>query len=168
MKLLREAIRNLILEIDDDYIGMTPEEEERWQKYHNVERANTAVDEITGIFKFKDWWEAGPWMNKYKIYELEHEPEANCVVRIRVYSMWGGIFLDELETTPHCEGRGYATQVINMLKDVATKHQVVLNLKAKAFHVNKGEGRMSTSELEKWYASQGFVKKAWYMEWTPR
>ena len=56
MKLLRETIRNLILEIDDDddYIGMTPEQLEQYEKYHNVERAAAAIDEITDIFKFKD------------------------------------------------------------------------------------------------------------------
>ena len=81
--------------------------------------------------------------------------------------MWGGILLDEIETTPQCEGKGYATEVINMLKEVSRKHSVQIILEAKAFHTHKGEGRMSSAQLEDWYSSQGFTKNGRYMQWKP-
>ena len=163
MKLLRETIRKLILEQ-----GMTEEEEmAEFKKWDKPKEAEVAVDEITDMFKLKDWWETGSWGNKRKMYEVEYEPETGCVIRMRVQASYGGIYLDEIETTPDCEGKGYATEAINMIKTVAKKHMVKIRLEAKAFHTNKGEGRMSNEQLEGWYRSQGFVKDGWAMDWKP-
>ena len=152
MKLLRRSIRQLILE--------------EHEKYHDRDRANAAIQELTSIFKDAYGFEVGPWTNKFTVYEMKYEPEPGCIVRIRVYQMWGAITLDEIETTPECEGKGYARKAIGIIKDVAKKHQVLVRLEAKAFHTHKGEGRMSSSQLESWYESQGFEKtNGSYMEY---
>ena len=96
---------------------------------------------------------------------MKYEPEPGCIVRIRLYRMWGAITLDEIETTPECEGKGYAREAIQIIKDVAKKHRILVRLEAKAFHTHKGEGRMSSSQLESWYESQGFKKDGKYMEY---
>ena len=162
MKLLRETIRKLLIENYSD------EEMTDFKKWHKPKEAAAAVDEITDMFKFKDWWETGSWPYKKKMYEVEYEPEPDCIVRIRVQISYGSIYLDEIETTPDCEGKGYATEAINMIKKVAKKHMVKIMLKAYAFHTHKGEGRMSSEQLEGWYRSQGFTKDGWAMEWRPQ
>lgn len=144
MKLLRQTIRKILAEQMSEF-----------KKWHKPKEAEVAVDEIGDMFKLKHG-------------ELLFEPEPNCTVRLRVQAKFGSIFLDEIETTPDCEGKGYATAVINMIKSVSKKHMVKITLKAKAFHTQKGEGRMSTEQLEDWYRSQGFVKNGWKMEWKPQ
>lgn len=137
---------------------MTDEERAEYAKYHNVERASAAIQELTTIFDDAYSFEVGPSFNKFSVYEMNYEPEPGCIVRIRIYAMWGQLTLDEIETTPECEGKGYARAAIQKIKDVAKKHQILVSLEAKAFHGHKGEGRMSSAELEKWYASQGFKR----------
>ena len=163
MKLLRKAIRGLILESE-----MTREEKSaEFKKWFKREESNAAVQEMTTIFKDAYSFEVGPWGNKFDVYEMKYEPEPGCVVRIRVYQMHGAVKLDEIETTPECEGKGYAKEAIKMIQDVAKKHVVKIYLEPKAFNTHKGEGRMSSSELEGWYSSQGFKKNGWKMEWKP-
>lgn len=162
MKLLRQTIRKILLE------QMTEEEEmAEFKKWYKVEESNACVQELTTIFEDAYSFEAGSWGNKFDVYEMKHKPEADCVVRIRVYEMHGAVKLDEIETTPECEGKGYAREAIKMIQDVAKKHGVKIYLEPKAFNTHKGEGRMSSSELEGWYASQGFKKDGWKMEWKP-
>ena len=160
---LRRVIRKLILENEVPW-AETPEGIE-FKKYHDRERANNAIDELMNIFDFQGSWEVGPWGNKFPVYEMNDEPEPGCIVRIRVYQMHGAVKLDEIETTPECEGKGYAKAAIQKIKDVVKKNKIMLFLEPKAFHTHKGEGRMSSSELEGWYASQGFTKKGWKMEY---
>jgi len=163
MKLLRETIRRIILESEIPW-SETPEGKE-YAKYHDRDRAEAAIQELTSIFKDAYSFEVGPWTNKFTVHEMNHEPEPGCIVRIRVYQMWGQVTLDEIETTPECEGKGYAREAIAIIKDVVKKHKVSLSLEAKAFHANKGEGRMSSAQLEKWYESQGFKRNGSYMEY---
>ena len=168
MKLLRETIRKVILEMDyfekkEAEERAREEEMKEWRKYHDDERAEAAVQELRSIFNDPYSFRAGPWGNEFDVHEMKYEPEPNCVVRIRVYRMWGAIFFDEIETTPECEGKGYAREAISIIKDVAKKNRVLVRLEAKAFHTHKGEGRMSSQQLESWYGSQGFVKDGNYM-----
>ena len=154
MKLLRETIRKLLLE----------NKESPWA------RSAKAAESVENVFTLKDWWETGPWGHERIIYEYVWKPDPqdpDCIVRLRIDGRYGSLFLDEIETTPQCEGKGYARQAIDKLKQVAKKHDVPIMLKAKAFNTNRGEGRMSSTELEGWYRSQGFEKKDWAMEWTP-
>ena len=157
MKQLRRTIRKIILESSAEEWAKSPAGIE-FRKYHNRERADAAVQELTTIFNDAYSFEVGPWGNKFDVYEMNDEPEPGCIVRIRVYSMHGALTLDEIETTPECEGRGYARAAIQKIKDVAKRNKVMITLKPKSFHTHKGEGRMSSSELEGWYASQGFKK----------
>ena len=162
MKILRQTIRKIILE------QMTEEEEmAEFKKWYKVEESKACVQELTTIFDDAYSFEAGSWGNKFDVYEMNYEPEDNCIVRIRVYQMHGAVKLDEIETTPECEGKGYAREAIKKIQDTAKKHGVKIYLEAKAFNTHKGEGRMSSSELEGWYASQGFKKDGWKMEWKP-
>ena len=138
-----------------------------FKKWYKPEESNAAIDEMAKIFDYKGSFQVGSWGNKFDVHEMQDEPETGCIVRIRVYQMHGAIKLDEIETTPECEGRGFARDAIDKMKKVATKHGVKINLEPKAFHTHKGEGRMSSEELEGWYASQGFVKDGWKMEWKP-
>ena len=168
MNLIRNTIRKILFE------QMSEEEElAEFKKWHKPKEAEVAVDEITDMFKLKDWWETGSWGNERKMYEVEYEPEPNCIVRMRVQASYGGIYLDEIETTPDCEGKGYATEAINMIKTVAKKHMVKIRLEAKAFHTHKGEGRMSTASLRSWYVSLGFKPRGWFpgdkpLQWLPK
>ena len=156
MRILRRTIRRLILESE---VG-------EHEKYHDRDRAIAAIQELTSIFKDAYAFEVGSWSNKFTVHEMKYEPEPGCIVRIRLYRMWGAITLDEIETTPECEGKGYAREAIQILKDVAKKHRVLVRLEAKAFHTHKGEGRMSSSQLESWCESQGFKKTdGTYMEY---
>ena len=168
MKLLRETIRKVILEMDyfeklEAEKRAREEEMREWAKYHDDERAEAAVQELRNTFSDPYSFKAGPWRNEFDVHEMYYKPEPDCEVRIRVYRMWGAIFFDEIETTPACEGKGYAREVIQIIKDVAKKHRVLVRLQAKAFHTHKGEGRMSSSELESWYDSQGFKQDGNYM-----
>ena len=163
MKLLRQTVRKMILESE-----MTDEERSaEFKKWFKREESKAAVQELTTIFEDAYSFEAGPWGNKFDVYEMLFKPEADCVVRIRVYQMHGAVKLDEIETSPECEGKGYAKYAINMIQDVAKKHGVKIYLEAKAFNTHKGESRMSSSDLEGWYASMGFKKSGWKMEWKP-
>ena len=147
---------------------MTDEERmAEFKKWYKPEEADAAIQEMTSIFKDAYSFSVGSWGNEYDIYEMKDEPEPGCIVRIRAYSMYGAVNLDEIETTPECEGKGYARSAIDKIKQIAKKHGVKVSLEAKSFHTHKGEGRMSSAELEKWYGSQGFVKKGNEMEWKP-
>ena len=164
MKLLRQAIRRLLLENE------ISEEEEmsEFKRWYKPTESDAAIQELTKLFKDAYSFEAGPWGNEFNVYEMNYEPEAGCIVRIRVYQSYGKIKLDEIETTPECEGKGYAREAIRKIQDVAKKHGVKFALEAKAFNTQKGEGRMSSDDLEGWYASQGFRKNGWKMEWKPQ
>ena len=152
MKLLRETVRKLILE--------------DWEKYHDRDRANAAIQELRGIFKDAYSFDVGSWSNQFTVHEMYYRPESDCEVRIRLYRMWDAITFDEIETTPECEGKGYAREAIQIVKDVAKKHRILVRLEAKAFHTHEGEGRMSSSQLESWYESQGFKQgDGSYMEY---
>lgn len=165
MKLLRKTIRKIIFESSAEEWANSPEGIE-FKKYHNQDRAQAAIEELTTIFNDAYSFEVGSWSNKFDVYEMNDEPEPGCVVRIRIYPMHGALTLDEIETTPECEGKGYAREAIQIVKDIAKKHQILVRLEAKAFHTHKGEGRMSSSQLESWYESQGFKKdKGKYMEY---
>ena len=163
VKLLRRTIRKLIFESE-----MTAEEKSaEFKKWYKREESKACVQELTKIFEDAYSFKAGPWGNKFDVYEMNYKPEPNCIVRIRAYQMHGAVKLDEIETTPECEGKGYAKQAIKMIQDAAKKHGVKIYLEAKAFNTHKGEGRMSSDGLEGWYASQGFKKNGWKMEWKP-
>ena len=138
-----------------------------FKKWYKPAEADAAIQDMTSIFKDAYAFTVGSWGNEYDIYEMRDEPEPGCIVRIRAYSVYGVITLDEIETTPECEGKGYARSAIDKIKQTAKKHGVKISLEAKAFHTHKGEGRMSSAELEKWYESQGFKKKGNEMEWKP-
>ena len=171
MKLLRETIRKIILEMDyfeklEAEKRKREEEMREWAKYHDDDRAEAAIQELRGIFDDPYSFKAGPWGNEFDVHEMYYRPEPGCIVRIRLYRMWDAITFDEIETTPECEGKGYAREAIQIVKDVAKKHRILVRLEAKAFHTHKGEGRMSSSELESWYESQGFKKgDGSYMEY---
>ena len=80
MKLLRETIRKIILESE-----MTDEERAaEFAKYHNKDRADAAIQELTKIFKDAYSFEVGSWSSSYDIYEMKDEPEPGCIVRIRI------------------------------------------------------------------------------------
>ena len=164
MTLLRETIRKIILETE-----MTDEERSaEFKKWYKRDESNACIQELTRIFEDAYSFEVGSWGNKFDVYEMKYEPEPGCIVRIRVYQMYGAVKLDEIETTPECEGKGYATEAIRTIQGVAKKHGVKIYLEAKAFNTHKGEGRMSSSELEGWYSSQGFKKDGLEMEWKPQ
>ena len=163
MRLLRKTIRRLILESE-----MTDEERSaEFKRWFKREESEACVQELTKVFNDAYSFEVGPWGNKFDVYEMYYEPETDCVIRIRVYEMHGAVKLDEIETSPECEGKGYATEAIKMIQGVAKKHGVKIYLEPKAFNTHTGEGRMSSSDLEGWYASQGFKKNGWKMEWKP-
>ena len=145
------------------------EEEEmtEFRKWFKPAESNAAIEEMTKLFDYKGAFEAGSWGNEFYVHEMNDEPEPGCIVRIRVYQMHGAVKLDEIETTPECEGKGYASEAIKKIQAIAKKHSVKIDLEAKAFNTHKGDGRMSSSDLEGWYASQGFKKKGWKMEWKP-
>ena len=161
MKLLRETIRKLILEETSE------DEFAEFRRWYKPNESTQAIKELAGMFEDSYSFRAGPAFTSFDIYEMKYVPEPECVVRFRLYSMHGMIKFDEIETSPQCEGRGYARQVIKMVQDVARKYGVKIYLRAKAFHTHKGEGRMSTADLERWYASQGFIKNGKDMEWKP-
>lgn len=161
MELLRETVRSLILE------QLSEEEMAEFRKWFKPAESNEAVREIAAMFEDSYSFRAGPAFNKFDVYEMKYVPEPDCVVRLRLYAMHGMIKFDEIETSPECEGRGYARQAIKMVQDIASKHGVKIYLRPKAFHTHKGEGRMSSGELERWYASQGFTKDGNDMEWKP-
>lgn len=168
MKILRESIRKIILEMDyfEKREKEKREREERmreFRKYHDDERAEAAVQELRGIFDDPYSFKAGPWGNEFDVHEMYHRPEPDCEVRIRVYRMWGAIMFDEIETTPTCEGKGYAREVVQIIKDVAKKHQVLVRLEAKAFNQWKSENRMSSGKLRGWYERMGFKWDGNYM-----
>ena len=165
MKLLRQTIRKIIL-----MESMSPELKEVWDNYHNKERADAAISEIRSVFVPRDQIRR---QMRDPVYEVAYEPEPGCDVRIRVNEAYGVIWFDEIETTPACEGKGYAKKAIEMLKSIAAKHQVAIQLEPKAFNQNKGEGRMSSSSLLGWYASLGFKPRGWFandktLQWLPR
>ena len=161
MKLLRRTIRKIILE------EISEEELAEFRRWFKPNESKQAIKELAGMFEDSYSFRAGPAFNKFDVYEMKYIPEPDCVVRLRLYSMHGMIKFDEIETSPECEGRGYARHAIKMVQDVASKHGVKIYLRAKAFHTHKGEGRMSSAALEKWYASQGFIKNGKDMEWKP-
>ena len=166
MKKLRQIIRSIIVESEIPW-SETPEGKE-WAKYHDIDRANAAIQELASTFQDAYSFDVGSWSNQFTVYEMNYEPEPGCIVRIRVYQMYGQVILDEIETTPQCEGKGYARQAIQIIKDVVKKHSISISLEAKAFHTDKGKGRMSSSQLESWYESQGFEKaKNNRMEYKP-
>jgi len=153
MNLLRETIRRILLETDT------------WGS------AKEAIESLKGVFEFKQSWVTGSWNDKIENSEFVWYPDPNdpsCIVRIRVNPSWNSLFLDEIETSPQCEGRGFAKQAIEKLKAVASAHGVSILLKPKAFHVDKGENRMNTEELKSFYRRQGFSDaNGWGMEWKP-
>ena len=161
MRLTRKTLRRMILEMTDE------ERAAEFKKWYRPAESKEAVREIAAMFQDSYSFSAGPAFNKFNVYEMNYIPELDCVVRLRLYSMYGMIKLDEIETSPQCEGKGYARQVIKMVQDVARKYSVKIYLTPKAFHTEKGEGRMSSADLEGWYASQGFYKNGIDMEWTP-
>ena len=162
MELLRQTVRQLILEETSE------EELAEFRRWFKPKEAEEAIKELAGMFEDSYSFRAGPAFNKFDVYEMKYIPEPDCIVRLRLYSMYGMIKIDEIETSPECEGRGYARQVIKTVQDIARKYNVKIYLRAQAFHTDRGEGRMSSADLEKWYASQGFKKNGNDMEWKPQ
>jgi len=165
MKLLRETVRKIIL-----MESMSPELKEVWDNYHDKQRADAAISEIRSVFVPRDQIQR---QMRDPVFEVAYEPEPGCDVRIRVNEAYGVIWFDEIETTPACEGKGYAKKAIEMLKSIAAKHQVAIQLEPKAFNQSKGEGRMSSASLHSWYASLGFKPRGWFpgdkpLQWLPK
>ena len=173
MKLLRETIRKLILEMDyfeklEAEKRKREEEMREWDRYHNDDRAKAAIQELRSTFSDPYSFKAGPWGNEFDVHEMYYRPEPNCEVRIRLYKMWSAITFDEIEVPPSCERKGYAREVVQIIKDVAKKHQVLVRLEPRAFNESKSENRMSTAELSDWYKRIGFEKgDNSYLEYKP-
>ena len=129
-----------------------------WRKYHDDDRAAAAIQELRSIFENPYSFKAGPWGNEFDVHEMYYRPEPNCEVRIRVYRMWSAITFDEIEITPSCEQKGYAREVVQIIKDVAKKHQILVRLEARAFNEWKSENRMTSGKLFGWYKRMGFEK----------
>jgi len=162
MKKLRETISHIILEMDyfekkEKEKREREEREREWIKYHDRDRAEAAIQEMRNTFEDPYTFQAGSWSNQFNVHEMFYRPEPDCEVRIRVYRMWDAILFDEIETSPSCEGKGYAREVIQIIKDIAKKNRVLIRLEARAFNQGKSPNdRMSSGKLKAWYERQGF------------
>ena len=124
MTLLRETIRKIILETEKT----AEERSAEFKKWYKRDESNACIQELTRIFEDAYSFEVGSWGNKFDVYEMKYEPEPSCIVRIRVYEMYGAVKLDEIETTPECEGKGHGTRCIRSIQDDAVKHGAIVTL----------------------------------------
>ena len=74
MKLIRETVRRLILEMDyfeklEAEKRKREEEMREFRKYHDDDRAEAAVQELRGLFDYTYSFKAGPWGNEVEVHE---------------------------------------------------------------------------------------------------
>ena len=93
------------------------------------------------------------------------EIEGNHCLVITNLKVWdGAIRLSSIQTVPPgvCEGKGYASDVMNRLVALADKYQVPMSLDPHPF----GQKSLGVKELQSWYSRAGFnPRKDRYDEW---
>jgi hypothetical protein len=78
----------------------------------------------------------------------------HCLVMTNLDVWDGAIHLAAIQTLPAsvCEGKGYASSVMNKIVALADKHQVPMTLDPMPF----GQARLGMKELVSWYKRAGF------------
>ena len=87
-----------------------------------------------------------------------------CVVQTQLQVFDGMIHVSSIQTTPpgECEGRGYASEVMQHLVQLADKHAVSMSLDPKPF----GQKTLGVGDLQRWYKRAGFKPDdEWGGEW---
>ena len=81
-----------------------------------------------------------------------------CWVKTLVYpdkANPGGVYFEAIQTyPPECEGKGYASDIMNKITALADKHAITMRSTVKPF----GSKRVDKNELMNWYTRSGFVK----------
>ena len=141
MKLLREYIRRLLVEetIPDD-VQDTSSLDAFMSEYETRSKHNPIG--MPG----DRYWYVGEVEGKY------------CLVITNLYidESRGSIKFNNIQTVPPgvCEGKGYASKVMDQITAIADKHQVALRLDVKPF----GQESLGVKELKSWYSRVGFER----------
>ena len=81
-----------------------------------------------------------------------------CLVITNLYidERRGNIKFNNIQTVPPvvCEGKGYASKVMDQITAIADKHQVALRLDVMPF----GQEALGVKELKSWYGRAGFKR----------
>ena len=143
MKLLREYIRGLIAERLVDLTDMEDPNEKLQPQFDAFMAEYESLSERNPIGAPGDrYW----YMGK--------QGEAHCIVITNMRPWDGHIHFSSISTAPPdvCEGKGYASKVMNQLVALADKHGVPMSLDPKPF----GKKTLGVKELKGWYRRVGF------------
>ena len=103
------------------------------------------------------------WRTRYFVMG-ETDDGKICVVQTSVQFFDEAIHMGSIQTTPpgECEGKGYASKVMQRLIDLADKHGVVMSLDPHPF----GQKTLGVGDLKGWYKRVGFKPdRNWGGEW---
>ena len=104
-----------------------------------------------------------PTSNSMRLHSYSYEATPDCILGVELLPIYDDVIYIErligswgpnMDYDPECEGKGYGTQCMQTLMQIADKHDVQLSLEAYAFATN--EKRPNTKELEQWYMRLGF------------
>ena len=104
-----------------------------------------------------------PMSNSWRQHAFSYEATPECTLSVELHPIYDDIvFIERLvgawgpdhSYDPECEGKGYGTQCMRGLQQLADTHDVQLTLEPYAF--NDHPQRPDTHALEGWYLRLGF------------
>jgi len=142
---LREYVRGLLVEEADDEPSQDALEA-YMQEYESIAQENP-ID----------------WRARYFVMGKTDDGKY-CLVQTSLQIFDEAINMGSIQTTPpgECEGKGYASKVMQRLVDLADKHGVVMSLDPYPF----GQKTLGVGDLKGWYKRVGFKPdRNWGGEW---
>ena len=143
MKLIREYIKGLLSE---RYIDMS-----------DVKDPNEELRENFDAFmsEYKSMSHRSPMgFRDDRFWSMDEIDGKLCLVITNVSVFDGAIHFGSIQTVPPdiCEGKGFASNVMNQMVTLADKHQVPMSLDPKPF----GQKKLGVRDLKSWYRRAGF------------
>ena len=102
------------------------------------------------------------WVRQHK---FSYEATEDCVLGVELHPVYDDVIYIErligswgpkMEYDPECEGKGYGTQCMQTLMQLADEHDVQLTLEPYAFSTHPK--RPDTEDLTRWYMRMGFKR----------
>ena len=138
---LRQIIKNVLIEASKQFDYSDPQLKERCklllQEYESLTYENPL-----GLRNDRVW--------------IKNEPDGlQCLVTTDLHYFDDAINFGSIRVSPseRCSGKGYASEVMKIIINLADKYQVPITLEPKPF----GAKQMDVKDLQSWYRRVGFA-----------
>ena len=157
----------LDVELVKEYIQRVIKEEALPEPITVTIKSSAAVQDALDSYmkEYETTGEQNPldWRTRYFVMGKTDDDEW-CLVQTELQVFDEAIHISSIQTTPPgaCEGKGYASKVMQQLTDLADKHNVEMSLDPTPF----GKKTLGVGDLKGWYKRAGFKPDAEYFgEW---